>query len=390
MFFGKPKSYLGIDLGAGGLKMVELRQEKNRPVLFTYGLTKGAQDVHQLLAKRDVSTAEMLGKEPMAGLAGIQQNQGKIKIDPTFTIDRSQVARYASLIRGVCAAAKTRATTAVASLPVSAVFHAIVTLPLVKKEEFDRILKAEVKKLLPYPLEEVVLDSQVMPAAPGQKSQRVLVNAVPRALVVFYTQVFKQAGLILDSLEPESIALSRALIGRDTASTMLIDIGAERTNFFIVDQALPITHHSIEVGGAKINAALDKRLGLDPSLTEQVKHDLFTHLMETTTDGSLGREKFLEIFNSIIDPIFKEIDYSLEMYLRQSDNENKRPERIILTGGGALFPYLAEEIGKKFNVKCYIGDPWGRVVYQEALKPLLRSIAPRMAVAIGLALRNVV
>ncbi|KKW08253.1 MAG: Type IV pilus assembly protein PilM [Candidatus Kaiserbacteria bacterium GW2011_GWA2_49_19] len=386
--FGKIKSYLGVDLGAGGVKLVELREEKKRPVLFTYGLTTGAQNVHRLLDKKELTAVELAAgandgqKEGTAGGAS----------SPMLMADDKQAERYAGIIRSVCAEAKVKTKMAVASLPVSAVFHAIVTLPLVKKEEFNRILRAEVKKLLPYPLEEMVLDSQIIPGAPGAASQKVLVNAVPRALVVFYTKIFKLAGLNLESLEPESVALSRSLIGRDTATTMLVDIGAERTNFFIIDQAVPITHHSLEMGGARINAVLERLLGIEPGITEQLKRDVFTHLIEGGDggDGLLPRAKFLEFFNSVVDPILKEIEYSLEMFLRQSDNQNKRPEKVILTGGGALFPYLAEEIAGRFKVKCYIGDPWGRVVYQDGLRPILRSIAPRLAVSIGLALRNVV
>ncbi|MBI5729081.1 MAG: pilus assembly protein PilM [Candidatus Magasanikbacteria bacterium] len=386
--FGRTKSYLGVDLGAGGVKLVELKEEKKRPVLFTYGFTTGSQNVHHLLDKKDLTATQLMEKTSGAGTGKEADNA----LNRAFMVDDAQVERYANVIRSVCAEAKVKTKTAVASLPVSAVFHAIVTLPMVKKEDFDRILRAEVKKLLPYPLEEVVLDSQIIPGAEGAVSQKVLVNAVPRALVVFYTKVFKLAGLTLESLEPESVALSRSLIGRDAATTMLIDIGAERTNFFIIDQAIPITHHSLEMGGKRINAVLEKLLGLEPGITEQMKRDVFTHLIEggNSGNGILPRAKFLEFFNSIIDPILKEIEYSLELFLRQSDNQNKHPEKIVLTGGGALFPYLTEEIANRFKVKCYIGDPWGRVVYQDGLRPILRSIAPRLAVSIGLALRNVV
>lgn len=384
--FGKTKSFLGVDLGAGGVKVVELREEKKRPVLSTYGLTTGTQDVHRLLGRQDISASELLEKSN----ANFAEKKFEGTIDRTLTVDQGQADRYANVIRAVCKQAGVKSRTAVASLPVSSVFHAIVTLPLVKKEDFDRILRAEVKKLLPYPIEEVVLDSQVIPTPPGATSQKVLVNAVPRALVVFYTTVFKLAGLTLDSLEPESVALSRSLIGKDTATTMLIDIGAERTNFFIIDQSVPITHHSIEMGGERINAVLERLTGLDPDLAEQVKRDAFSHLIDGSRNSLLPRAKFLEFFHPVIDPILKEIEYSLDLFLRQSDNTNKHPEKIVLTGGGALFPYMAEEIANKFNLKCYIGDPWGRVVYQEGLRPILRSIAPRLAVSIGLALRNVV
>ena len=86
----------------------------------------------------------------------------------------------------------------------------------------------------------------------------------------------------------------------------------------------------------------------------------------------------------------KEIQYGFELYIKQVGNENKRPEKIILTGGASFMPYLANYISDTFKIKCYVGDPWGRVVYQEGLKPLLHQIGPRVSVALGLALRNLV
>ena len=393
MFFNKRNAYLGVDIGAGGIKLVELRKEKNRPVLFTYGLTREVQNIHRLF-QQSRSTSSEKDFTPKEILPGSRLSPGEqaVKQQPVFQIDEVQVKNFSSLISAVCREAKTSSKVAVASLPVSSVFHAMVTLPIVKKEEFGRILNAEIKKLLPYPIEEMAIEYEVMPGKGdgNDHEQRVLVNAAPRALVVFYTKVFKMAGLQLDSLEPESIALSRALLGRDTAPSMLIDIGADRTNFFIVEQAFPITHHSIELGGDRINQILSQILGMELSLVEQMKRDLFTYLLVNKQNSLLSRDVFLSLFNPIIDPIIKEIEYSLELYMRQSNNQGRRPEKIVLSGGSAFFPYLAEKIGEKFKLKCYVGDPWGRVVYQESLKPILHSVAPRLAVAIGLALRNVV
>lgn len=386
MLFKKPDSFLGIDIGAGGIKVVELRKEKNRPVLFTYGLTREAHNIHQLLQKKEMKTEEILpGSRSLSGEKATKQQ-------PVFQIDEAQVQSFSTIIKAVCRESRTVSKIAVASLPVSSVFHAMVTLPIVKKEDFSRILKAEIKKLLPYPLEEMALEYEVLPGKGDgtDREQRVIVNAAPRALVVFYTEVFKMAGLQLDSLEPESIALTRALLGRDTSPSMLIDIGADRTNFFIVERASPITHHSIELGGGRINQIVAQILGVELPLVEQMKRDLFTSMLESPQNSLISREVFLALFEPIIDPIIKEIEYSLELYMRQSNNLGRRPEKIVLTGGSAFFPFLTEKIEEKFKLKCYVGDPWGRVVYQESLKPIIHSIAPRMAVAIGLALRNVI
>lgn len=370
----KPKSYLGIDFGAGGIKLVELRKEKNRPVLFTYAFTSTPQDVHQFASR------SILPKE--SNLASSSKS--------SLVEDNERINYYSSLIQSVCKEARTTSKVAVVSVPVSAVFHTIVTLPLVKKDEFDRLLKAEIQKLLPYKLEDTALDYEIISEKSESRTQRVLVNAVPRELVLFYSKIFQKAGLKLDSIEPESVALSRSLVGRDAALTMVVDMGAERTNFFIVEGTKTITHHSIETGGLKINRIIEAVLKVEASSVEQIKQDLFGKLLISPQNSLLTKDIFLDIFTPVLDPIVKEVEYSFELYLRQSESEQRKPEKIILTGGAALFPYLATYLNERFKIKCYIGDPWGRVVYQESLRALLHAIGPRMSVAVGLALRNIV
>lgn len=367
----KPNSYLGVDIGAGGVKLVELKKEKTRPVLFTYGFTSQKHDVHTLAS---ASTQIKINS---------QEN-----LPIPLNEDAEKIEYYSQVLKAICKAAKTKAKIAVVSVPVTSVFHTIVTMPFVKKEEFERLLRSEVQKLLSYSLEEAALDYEVLPSKPEAKTQRVLVNAVPKQLVLFYSKIFKKAGIKLDSLEPESIALNRSLIGVDTALSMIVDIGAERTNFFIIDNAKTITHNSIETGGDKINSLLSSKLGIEVSLVERVKQDLFEYMLHPSHNTILTKKSFLDTFIAVVDPIIKEIQYSFDLYLSQSENAAKRPEKIILTGGAGLFPFLAELITETFKLKCYVGDPWGRVVYQESLKPLLHHIGPRMSVALGLALRN--
>lgn len=380
--FSKPKGFIGVDMGAGGVKIVELREEKKRPVLYTYALTSESQDVHQLLAE---TREKLLAPEAMQ----VEQKQNiraEKKTAPLIDASDARVQKYADTLKAACAAAKTSSKIAVGSLPVSAIFHSIVTMPAVDSKEFLGILKAEVKKLLPYSIDDMVLDYQVLESFSTDKVKKIMVSAVPKALVEFYSKVFRRAGLTLESLEPESMALSRSLIGRDRAVTMLIDMGAERTNFFIIDEAVPITNHSIESGGNKINRLLTSALGVEESEVAQIKHDLFQRSL--AGNGTIDRKTFTDLLMPVIDPIVKQIEYSFGVYFNQTGNEQKRPEKIILTGGAAMVPYLAEHLADFFKIKCYLGDPWARVVHQDKLQPLLNEIGPRMSVAIGLALKN--
>lgn len=382
MAFNKPKSYLGVDLGAGGIKLVELKEEKGRPVLFTYGLTSGRQNIHRIMPLKPNGVANM----KLEQTEGIQVNKKPLQ---NFAIDENEVNIMAANLREVCRASKVVSKTALVSLPVSSVFHSIVTLPKTAREDLQAILKAEIKKLLPYPVEDMILDYQVLTDFSDDHYKKIMVNATPRLMVEFYTKVFQKAGLRLDSLEPESTALERSLIGRDSAVAMIIDIGAERTNFFIIDKSIPITHHTIESGGHKVTKILQNILGVDENSTEQLRRDLYKFFL-SPNGKVIDREKYLAILGPILDPIVKQIEYSFDLYLHQSGNEDKRPEKIILTGGSAMVPYITDYLADTFNVKCYLGDPWARIIYQDSLKPLLSDIGPRMSVALGLAMRYLV
>ena len=121
-------------------------------------------------------------------------------------------------------------------------------------------------------------------------------------------------------------------------------------------------------------------MDVEDSLVGQIKKDL-------------SRSKEIldpEVFVSMLDPIIKEIEYSFDLFLSQTGNQGKRPEKIILTGGSSVLPFIKDELSKKFPMKVFVGDPWARVIHQEGFKVVLDGIGSRMSVAIGLALRNIV
>jgi type IV pilus assembly protein PilM len=296
----------------------------------------------------------------------------------------ARVDHYAKLLQEVVKQAKVTTRQAVASLPVSYVFHTIITLPELKEKEIVQHVEAKIGKLLPRPANEMQVVHQIIPQTDMEKQRknmRVLVTAAPKELIVFYTSIFERAGLRLAELETEAFALERALVGRDTSTVLVIDMGAERTNFFIMDQGLPVTHRSIQIGGAMIDEMIAERLGVNIAAAGEMKYDLEHVSTEVISEV---------LFPHIIEPMIKEVQYGFDMYLRQTGNEEKRPEKIILTGGSVLVPAIQAELSAAFPLKVFVGDPWARVVYQQGLKPVLDSVGPRMSVAIGLALRNIV
>jgi len=376
--FYKEQGHIGVDIGAHGIKVVELYKKKDRPLLWTYGILDQRLDIHipDPPAEVEMSTNGQRG------------GNSQKKIFPANVLDDRRVKEYGGLLKTLLKQSNVTSTHATASLPVSYIFHAVVTLPRVDKKDVDRLVRAEIKKMLSRPVEEMQVVHQEIPSVtnPGTDANvtqntpvRYLVTAAPKELIGFYSTIFAGAGLELRELETEAFALERSLVGKDTGTVMVVDIGAERTNFFIIDQSLPITHRSIQMGGDTINEKLAEMFDIDMAVAGKIKYDI-----------ARLRADFIQTdaFFSITDPIIKEIEYSFDLFLHQSGHEEKRPEKIILTGGSALFPFIQKDIARAFPMKVFVGDPWAHVVYQQDLKTILGSIGPRMAVSIGLALRH--
>ncbi len=371
--FANKEAYLGVDIGAHGIKIVELHKTKGRPQLWTYGIAQEELDIH--LPKAMVKTPEDLLDEQGSTKSVKKKEEKKIP-----QLDDPRIDKYSVLLKALLKKAKITGNKATASLPVSYIFHTTLNMPKIDDKEIDHVVRAEVEKVLPRPLDEMQVVHQKIPSGgKEEKNLKILVTAAPKVLVQFYTAIFQKAGLVLQELETEAFALQRSLVGNDKATVMVVDIGAERTNFFIMDQSLPITHRSINAGGQTADKILSDVLGVGPELVEQVKKDA------AKMDGVSS-----EIFGNLIDPIVKEIEYSFDLFLHQIGNEKKRPEKIILTGGTSVLPFIKEEIQKKFPVKVFVGDPWARTIYQDGLKQVLDEVGPRMAVSIGLAMRNIV
>lgn len=353
------QSYIGIDIGYSGVKIVELKNEKGRARLITYAYANV----------------------------------------PSESLDKSllqDIPYTANLLKKMLSKAKTTTKKTIAALPVSSVFSSILSVPTTNEKELKPAIEAQAKKLIPLPIEEVVLDNKVIdkkekgeeakpgvaPAGKKGGATRVLVTAAPKTLIAKYQEIAKLAGLELTSLETEAFAEIRSLIGKDRSTIMIIDMGSLRTNIFIVENGVPFITRSIATGGSAITQTIAKTLGIPMEQAETMKRDIKS-MQAFAPTGDLT-----PILRVLVKPILDEIRYSFNQYQTQGDGE-RRIEKIILTGGSSLLPRLPEFLTQEMNVNSYLGNPWARVVYPDDLRPVLDEIGPRFAVPIGCAMRDI-
>lgn len=358
LFSSKPKqeSFIGLDLGMSGIKLVELTNEKGRARLVTYAYADFPD----------------------------------IKVERNYT---QNVEETSKTLKSMIERARTTTKRTIAAMPISSVFSSIISVPSGNEKELKDAIQWQAKKLIPMPLEEISLDSKVLESSSvgeeGEKGKkekvtRVLLTGAPKSLVKYYVDILTQTGLEPVALETEAFAQIRSLVGRDRSSVMVIDIGAFRTNLTVVEAGVPFLSRSIATGGSAITGTIAQTLGIPFEQAENMKMDIKA-MQAFAPTGDLT-----PILETLLKPIIDDIKYSFSLYQSQSEaGKAKRIDKIIVTGGSSLLPRLPEFLTNLMNVNAYRGDPWARVVYPEDLRPVLEEIGPRFAVAVGCAMRDI-
>jgi len=344
-------SYLGIDVGTSSIKIVELKKEGGKAKLLTYGFSESLQ---------------------ASGQADVRQ--------------------IAKIIEQVCHQANIHSRNAVAALPTFSVFSSVINLSGVSKKDMTSAVRWEAKKVIPLPLEEMILDWRKIDEDKKEKDNidknvkeskaniKVLLTGAPRSLVKKYIEIFKSLQINLLSLETETFSLIRSLLGNDKSTIMIVEMGATTTDIAIVDHSIPMLTRSIDVGGLTITKAISNNLNIGLERAEQFKYDLGISSFESQED--VIPKTIIETISSIVN----EIKYGQNLF---QNKHKKGIEKIILSGGSAMLVNFANYLSKTLDINVIIGNPWARVSFPVDLKPLLDEIGPRMSIAVGLAMREI-
>lgn len=362
----KSKTFLGVDIGGSSIKVVELLHEKGRAKLMTYGYL------------------ELPEHEGSDGLM-------------------DQPTTAGALLARLCKESGVKSTQAMTALQTSNVFSTILSLPKNTSDTKDqRAMKAhidaEMGKVAPLPMSDMITYSTMIDGekkdaqksgekeskpAPAPKQDtgyaRVLVTGAAKTLVQKYIESFKEAKVGLQAIDTESFALIRSLIGKDRGAIMILDIGSKRTNVFIVEKGIPFVSRSINLGGDSVTRRMMEELKVAEPEAERAKRDL---------SNATNLTKLPPVLEAFMQPIVNEIRFALQLYANMELTELKRVEKIILTGGSSSLPYIPEYLSETLGMNVYRGDPWARVIYPKDVEGALQEIGPRMAIAVGLAMRD--
>lgn len=332
---------VGVDIGAGAVKVIRLSHGRNRVTLHSAGLTEIASD-H---AFQPALVSEALRK--LLSGAGIAP-KGLVTAVP----GRDATIRY-------------------------------LLLPKMPREELREALRWEAKKHVHFPLEEALLDYLVMREIDdlGTKKYEILLVAVEKETVRAHLEYFRGVGEVR-AMDLSALALAEAFrlnhaVGDD--NVMVVDIGAEKMEICLLKQGMLRFARYVPSGGNAITEALQKT---DPTMTFSQAETLKRTAEFDFLQGSGER---IDALRPTLDRLIVEIQRSLDYYRAQF--RERTLQEVVLTGGGSLLKGFREYLATYFDCPVKLDNPFAQIQTGRGI-PNLQGDLPRFSVAVGLALRR--
>src|SRR6185369_5721000 len=239
-------SMLGLDIGTTSIKMVEIARGEKMPKFLNYGILESKGSLTRSNTALQSSSLKLFDREA------------------------------ANFLKVLIEKMKPHTNAIAASLPVFSAFTTVLSFPQMAPEELAKAVAFQARQYIPLPLSEVALDwSKVgeYEDEKGFKYSQILLISVPNTEIRKYQDMCKAAGLVLQSLEVESVSLTRMLIGTDPTPTYIVDIGSRSTGISIADKGTLRFSSQTDFAGASLTQALATSLSINPVRAEELKKE---------------------------------------------------------------------------------------------------------------------
>ncbi|HJW38810.1 MAG TPA: type IV pilus assembly protein PilM [Candidatus Udaeobacter sp.] len=272
------------------------------------------------------------------------------------------------------------------AVPAQSVFARFVKLPALEAEKIDKIVSFEAQQNVPFPLDQVVWDYQLVGGGMGEQIQVVIV-AIKRDLLDEINNAVEETGLRTCIVDVAAMGLYNAFCYNYTDlsdCSLLVDIGARTTNVLFIEPGR-IFLRSVPLGGNTITAGIAREFNESFAAAEaRRKRDGFVALggAAEPADPDIGRVS--KVVRSTMTRLHAELMRSITHYCAQQ--QGNRPARIFLCGGTAGIPNMREFFHEKFELPIEFFNPLQKV---SVSAPETARSAHLFGELVGLALRSV-
>ena len=343
--FGKKKTTVGLDIGSGLVKVAVVDHSKGAPELVKVAVVP-------LLADAIV--------------------EGEV-MDPGIVTDA---------IHAALAGAGVKTKEVVTAVGGRDVIVKKIQIERVKEQQARELMRWEAEQHVPFDMESVELDFQILDPDGDGLEMQVLLVAAKRELIEGKLRLLTDAGLQAVLMDVDAFALHNAFeINYPDAMqgvVGLVNIGHEVTNINILDDGVPILTRDITVGTRRFNEELQRERGLSADEAQALVqgHDRSAHL------------------DAVIEGRGEELAVGIERaaaFLASNSRTGEQMRAVYMCGGGSRIPGLVEALAARLRLPAEVAHPLANLVVRDgAFDSLVADeVAPLLMLPIGLALRQV-
>ncbi len=343
--FGRSKTTVGLDVGSGLIKVAVIDHSKKEPELVRVSVVP-------LLADAIV--------------------EGEV-MDPGIV---------AEAIRGALASAGVKTKQVVTAVGGRDVIIKKIQIERVKEQQARELMRWEAEQHVPFDMESVELDFQILDPDADGVEMSVLLVAAKRELVESKIRILTDAGLDPVRVDVDAFALHNAFELNYPAAmrgvVALVNIGHEVTNINILDEGVPILTRDITVGTRRFREDLQRERGLSADEAQALIQgfDRSPHL------------------DAVLEGRGEEIAVGIERaaaFLASSSRGGGQMRAIYTCGGGSRIPGLTDALADRLRLSVQQANPLTNLRIRDgALDRLVTDeVAPLLMLPIGLALRQV-
>jgi len=349
LFRKKRQSLLGIDISSTSVKLLEIKGHNGRYRVESYAV------------------------EPLPANAVVEKSIANLEA-------------VAATIKTAVKRSQTKLKTAALAVPGSSAISKTITMPNdMTEDEMEAQIQLQADQYVPYPLEEVSLDFQVIgPTADNPQTVDVLLVASRAENVDVRIDACEAAGISAKVIDVESFAtetafslIAESLPGKGEQQTVaIIDIGATMTTLTVLKNRRIIYTREQVFGGRQLTEEIMRRFGLTLEEAGRAKRQ-----------GGLPDSYGDEVLDPFKEAMAQQIARSLQFFYGASQHNSV--DHIILAGGCNSIAGMDDMVFQQIGTPTHVANPFANMSVASRIRPQrLSEDAPALLIACGLAMRS--
>lgn len=340
--FGQKKNSVGLDIGSGFVKLMEVDHSGDQP---------------------EVVRVAMRPLLPDAIVEGEVMDPGLV----------------AETVRALVAEMGLKGKDVVTAVGGHDVIIKKIEMDRMKNSDAQEVIRWEAEQHVPFDIRSVELDFQILDPDVESPRMQVLLVAAKRELVENKVSLLMDAGLQPKVIDVDAFALHNAFEHNYPEAregiVALVNVGHDMTNVNILEEGVPILTRDIPFGSRRIREDLQRERGLTSEDAESV------------VQGRTPLDDLAAFVESGADEVAVGVERASAFLMTQQAGAGLG--RLYLSGGGARIPGMPEALGRRMGVETHVVNPFERVpVHPDAaLNLVMDEAGPMLLLPLGLALR---